>query len=318
MQRLQNRIAIVTGAGSGLGRSHALLLASQGASVVVNDLGTDVQGRGSNRDRAAAVVTEIEAAGGQAVASHHDVADWDEAGELIATAVETFGRLDVLVNNAGILADRTLAKMMPDDWDSVIRVHLRGHAGPIAHAMSHWRTRAKAHGAVGASVINTTSVAGLTGNFGQANYSAAKAGVIALSRVVSLEGRAIGVRSNAVSPSARTRMAASVPGSDSLIAPPEDPAAFDQLDPANVSPLIAWLAEETCPADSQVFHVIGSRLYIVAMPWIAHRLETVGRWTPEELDRELLPRLVDQLAIDAFIEGYLPAPPECAIAGPTA
>jgi NAD(P)-dependent dehydrogenase (short-subunit alcohol dehydrogenase family) len=303
MRRLDSRVAIVTGAGSGLGRAHALRLAAGGAVVVVNDLGSDVYGDGKSSAPAARVVEEIEAGGGRAVTSAHDIADWEQAAELVQTALDAFGRLDVLVNNAGIVADRTLANLTAADWDSVIRVHLTGHAAPTAHAMRHWRNRAKAGDNVKASVVHTSSVAGFSGNFGQANYSAAKAGVIGLSKVVSIEGRSIGVRSNVISPSARTRMAATVPGSDSLLTPPSDPTAFDVLDPANVSPLVAWLAEADCPADDQIFHLIGNRLYVLRMPCVEHTLVSDGRWTPDQFDAQLLPRLVDQLPIETFFEG---------------
>jgi NAD(P)-dependent dehydrogenase (short-subunit alcohol dehydrogenase family) len=273
--------------------------------VVVNDLGSDVYGDGTSAAPAEQVVREIEAQGGRAVTSAHDIGDWDQAGELVQTAVDAFGRLDVLVNNAGIVADRTLANLTAEDWSSVIRVHLTGHAAPTAHAMRHWRNRAKAGDEVKASVVHTSSVAGFSGNFGQANYSAAKAGVIGLSKVVSIEGRSVGVRSNVISPSARTRMAATVPGSDSLLSPPSDPMAFDPLDPANVSPLVAWLAEAECPADDQIFHLIGNRLYVLRMPCIEHTLASEGRWTEDELDAQLLPRLVDQLPIETFFEGLV-------------
>jgi NAD(P)-dependent dehydrogenase (short-subunit alcohol dehydrogenase family) len=304
--RLDNRVAIVTGAGNGLGRAHALYLAASGASVVVNDLGGSVHGEGTNPSTAEAVVREIAATGGKAVASHHDVADWSQAGELVQTAVEAFGNLHVLINNAGILRDRTLSNLTEAQWDQVIRVHLKGHAAPTAHAMTHWRRQAKDGHEVKASVVCTSSVAGFVGNFGQANYSAAKAGVIALSRVVSLEGKKIGVRGNAVSPSARTRLAQSTPGSDEILAPPSDPSDFDHLDPANVSPLIGWLAEANCPADAQVFHLIGRYLYVVKIPEIAHTLIAEGRWTPEALDRELAGRLVEPMPIDRFF-GEVPA-----------
>jgi len=291
----------VTGAGRGLGRAHALFLAAQGASVVVNDLGGDVHGSGSDGSPARHVTREIKALGGQAVDSHHDVADWGQARELIRLAVEAFGDLHVLVNNAGILRDRTLVNMTEDEWDAVIRVHLKGHAAPTCHAMAYWRERSKAGRPVQASVIHTTSVAGFAGSFGQANYSAAQAAVLALSRVAVLEGARYGVRSNAVSPSARTRISLAVPGAAAPPEEPRPPGDFDRLDPANVSPLIGWLAQADCPATSQIFHLIGERLIVSSMPAIVHDLRTRGRWTLEALDRELSGRLVEPLTIEAFL-----------------
>lgn len=300
MGRLDGRVAIVTGAGRGLGRAHALLLAAEGASVVVNDLGGDVHGVGQDPTPAQQVVDEIRGAGGKAVVSGHDVANWHQAAAMIELAVTTFGDLHVLVNNAGILRDRTLANMTEEEWDAVIRVHLKGHAMPTRHAVTYWRDRAKAGHQVKASVIHTSSLAGLVGNFGQTNYSSAKLAVVALSRVVAMEYGRYGVRSNAVSPSARTRLALAVPGAEAGLRPPP-PDVFDPLDPANVSPLIAWLAQADCPATSQVFHIGGNRLFVFAMSSIASRVETRGRWTLDALDRELPGRLVKPLELDDLL-----------------
>jgi NAD(P)-dependent dehydrogenase (short-subunit alcohol dehydrogenase family) len=206
----------------------------------------------------------------------------------------------VLVNNAGILRDRTLANMAESDWDDVLRVHLKGHAAPTRHAMGYWRDRAKAGHELAASVVHTTSIAAFAGNFGQANYSAAKAAVLGLSRVVALEGAKYGVRSNAVSPSARTRIMLSTPGdepSDVTVADERDP-----LNPANVSPLIGWLAEERCPANGQVFHTYGNRVIVVSMPSIVHDLRTEGRWTAEALDEALPSRLLQLTELAAFLD----------------
>jgi NAD(P)-dependent dehydrogenase (short-subunit alcohol dehydrogenase family) len=262
-RRLDGRVAVVTGAGNGLGRCHALYLAEQGASVVVNDLGSSLHGEGRDAARAEKVVDEIIAIGGRAVASGHDVTSWTESEELVRLAVDTFGDMHVLVNNAGILRDRTLVNMTEAEWDTVAEVHLKGHAAPTKHAISYWRQRSKGGREVKASVVHTSSVSGLGGNFGQANYSAAKLGVVALSRVVALEGAEYGVRSNVVSPSARTRLSLSTPGAELAIASPHDPDAFDPYDPSNVSPLICWLADANCPANSQVFHIGGSRLLVL-------------------------------------------------------
>jgi NAD(P)-dependent dehydrogenase (short-subunit alcohol dehydrogenase family) len=304
MGRLEGRVAIVTGAGRGLGRAHALHLASQGAAVVVNDVGRSLSGDGSDPQPATEVVEEIERNGGRAIASFDDVADWDQAQELVESALSAFDRLDVLVNNAGILRDRTLANLSEDEWDAVLRVHLKGHAAPTRHAMAYWRSRAKEGQEVRASVIHTTSVAGLCGSFGQANYSAAKAAVLGLSKVVALEGEAYGVRSNAVSPSARTRFTMSMKGSEERLRPPEDESRFDFYAPENVSPLIGWLAEAECPANGQAFHCAGNRIFVVAIPTIAHLVETEGRWTPEKLDEELTGRLVSKVPIEAFLNPH--------------
>jgi NAD(P)-dependent dehydrogenase (short-subunit alcohol dehydrogenase family) len=295
MERLDGRVVIVTGAGRGLGRTHALCLAAEGAAVVVNDVGADLDGTGVSSTPAAEVVAEIRAAGGRAVASGHDVADWQDAARLVELAVAEFGDLHVLVNNAGILRDRTLANMTEADWDAVIRVHLKGHAAPSRHAMAYWRDRAKGGHAVKASVVHTSSIAGYLGNFGQAHYSAAKLAVVALSRVIQLEGARYGVRSNVISPSARTRLAGGTEG----------PAGegFDPRDPANVSPLVAWLAAANCPANGQYFQVYGSRLLVLALPQVAHDLMNPrGRWTLEDLDRELPSRLLSYPAVEQFLD----------------
>jgi NAD(P)-dependent dehydrogenase (short-subunit alcohol dehydrogenase family) len=228
------------------------------------------------------------------VASGHDCADWQEAGAMVQLAVERFGGLHVLVNNAGILRDRAFANMSESEWDAVIRVHLKGHAAPSHHALAHWRERSKAGESVKASVIHTSSIAAYLGNFGQANYSAAKLAVVALSRVIQIEGVRYGVRSNAVSPSARTRMMGGEP-------PP--PGTFDMRDPANVSPIVAWLAAADCPANGQYFQVYGSRLLVLTLPQIAHDLNNPGgRWTLEDLDRELPSRLVSYPSVDELLD----------------
>jgi NAD(P)-dependent dehydrogenase (short-subunit alcohol dehydrogenase family) len=297
--RLTGRVAIVTGAGRGLGRAHALALAAEGAAIVVNDLGGDVRGVGADPTPAQDVVDEIRAAGGSALVSGHDVADWQQAQELVALAVESFGDLHVLINNAGVVRDRTLANLNEDDWDAVIRVHLKGHAATTKHALAWWRAEAKDGRAADRSVVMTSSIAGLAGNFGQAAYSSAKLAVLALSRVVALEGSGSGVRSNTVSPGARTRIALTVPGAEEDLAPPAD--GFDPYAPENVSPLIVWLADERCPAASQVFHLTGNRVLVTALPRIEHELvHDDGPWTLEALDRELPARLVEPTGIEAW------------------
>ena len=232
------RVVIVTGAGRGIGRGHALEFARQGAKVVVNDLGAESDGRGGSSGPAGEVVEAIRAMGGEAVADGADVADWAQAEQLVATAVDTFGRLDVVVNNAGFLRDRMLANTSEEEWDAVIRVHLKGHFAPTRHAVAHWRERAKAGETVEARIINTSSGAGLMGSVGQGNYSAAKAGIAALTLVESAEFARYGVTANAIAPAARTRMTEAV-FADTMAAP--EPGQFDAMDPDNVAPLVVWL-----------------------------------------------------------------------------
>jgi NAD(P)-dependent dehydrogenase (short-subunit alcohol dehydrogenase family) len=295
MGRLDGRIAIVTGAGRGLGRAYALKLAAEGAAVVVNDRGSALDGSGVSLTPAEEVVEEIRRSGGRAVPSGHDVGDWNDAHALIDLAVSSFGNLDVLVNNAGIIRDRTLANMSEEEWDLVIRVHLKGHAATTRHALAYWRERTKKTGEpVKASVVHTSSLAGIAGNFGQAQYSAAKLGVVALSRVVALEGERMGVRSNAVSPSARTRFTEG-------LGPPPVTTGFDARDPANVAPLIAWLAAADCPANAQLFQVYGSRLLVFSMPRIVYDLKTNGQWTLEALDQALAGHLVEHPRVEELL-----------------
>jgi NAD(P)-dependent dehydrogenase (short-subunit alcohol dehydrogenase family) len=302
MGALDGRVAIVTGAGNGLGRAHAMRLAAEGACVVVNDLGCDIGGGREERSHAAQVVDEIRASGGQAVASTHDIADWAGAAAAVALAIESFGDLHVVVNNAGIVRDRTLWNLDEAEWDAVLRVNLKGHVATCRHALAYWRERAKAAGKVQASVVHTSSLSGYRGNFGQANYSAAKGGLIALSRVISIEAGRLGVRSNVISPSARSRMSAGVAAIEDLTRPPDD-GSFDYFDPANVSPLVAWLARADCPADRQVFHVGGNDLFVFATMPVVHHLRTDGRWTLEDLDRQLSGRLVQDVPVQFFPGG---------------
>jgi NAD(P)-dependent dehydrogenase (short-subunit alcohol dehydrogenase family) len=293
VDRLAGRVIIVTGAGRGLGREHAKLLAAHGARVVVNDLGADVHGEGADATPAQQVVAEIKEAGGEAVVSGHDVADWQQAGELVSMAVDTFGTLHGLVNNAGILRDRTLVNMSEAEWDAVVRVHLKGHAAPTHHAMRYWREQAKGGTPVAQpSVVHTSSASGFIGNFGQANYGSAKSGVLGLMQVVRLEGASYGLRSNAVGPAATTRM------SDD----PSDGEPSDGfLDPAYVSPIVAWLMAADCPANGQLFHVYGNRVVVMAVAAVAADLRHAGGWTLEALDELVAPRLVTPLEVADFL-----------------
>ncbi|WP_051791858.1 SDR family NAD(P)-dependent oxidoreductase [Amycolatopsis jejuensis] len=290
--RLAGRVAIVTGSGRGLGRAHALELARHGAAVVVNDVEAAVDGTRDDAAPAAGaqVVEEIRRNGGRAALSGHDVADWPQALEMIDLAVHEFGDLHVLVNNAGIVRDRALVTMAESDWDEVVRVHLKGHAAPTHHAMNYWREQAKNNRRQDRSVVMTSSLAAFVGNFGQANYSSAKLAVLGLSHAVAIEGERYGVRSNTVSPAGRTRIAATVQGAEDAMRP--EPGKFDQYDPANVSPLIAWLADARCPAQGQVYQVVGRELAVTSLPVPRHRLTAAGRWDLDRLDAELPGKLI--------------------------
>ncbi len=264
-----DRVVIVTGAGRGLGRAHALAFAAAGAKVVVNDLGVSRDGEADSDGPAAAVVAEIEAMGGQAVANGADVADWDQAGAMIQQAIDTFGSLDTLVCNAGFLRDRMLAGMSEEEWDSVTRVHLKGHFAPARHAITYWRDRAKAGDPVVARVVNTSSGAGLMGSIGQGNYAAAKAAIAQLTIQQAAEWGRYGVACNAVAPDARTRMTAGIFYDE------DAPAGWDEKDPANVSPLMVWLGSAHCDVTGRVFESTGGQLN-VCDGWQHGPVATVG------------------------------------------
>jgi len=274
------RVVIVTGAGGGLGRAHALAFAAEGAHVVVNDIGTSREGEGASDQPAHQVVDEIVSAGGVAVPNLDDVTDWDGAGALVGSAIEAFGRLDVLVNNAGFLRDRMLVGMSVEEWDAVIRVHLRGHFCPLRHASGYWREQVKQGEPVDARVINTSSGAGLMGSVGQGNYSAAKAGILGLTAVAAAELARYGVTVNAIAPAARTRMTeVAMPN---MMRAPE--SGFDAMAPENVSPLVVWLGSVgSADVTGRVFEVEGGVLS-VADGW-AHgpRKDRGERWSPGEI-----------------------------------
>ncbi|MEV6772787.1 SDR family oxidoreductase [Nocardia sp. NPDC051030] len=275
------RVVIVTGAGQGLGRAHALAFAAAGAKVVVNDLGAELDGAPSPDSGAARVVEEIRAAGGEAVVNGDDVSDWEGARRLIATAVETFGRLDVLVNNAGIVRDRMLVNLGEDEWDAVIKVHLKGHFAPMRHAAEYWRTESKAGRQPEARVINTSSGAGLLGSIGQGNYSAAKAGIAGLTITAAAEFARYGITVNAIAPSARTRMTETV-FADTMAAP-ED-GGFDAMAPENVSPIVVWLGStDSAGVTGRMFEVEAGKV-TVADGW-RHgvSIDRGARWEPAEL-----------------------------------
>ncbi|MER6151601.1 SDR family NAD(P)-dependent oxidoreductase [Streptomyces hirsutus] len=289
--RLAGRTVLVTGSGTGIGRHHALRLAAEGAAVVVNDLAP----RPGGADAAQEVADEITAAGGTAVVAHADVSRWEEAERLVRSSVEAFGHLDVVVNNAGILRDALLVSMSEAEWDAVMAVHLKGHAAVMHHAAVYWREQSKAGRPVRASIVNTTSTSGLFGNAGQANYAAAKAGIIGLTLTAALELARYGVRSNVLVPAARTAMTEGVPALRELMKAPEDPDAFDGWHPAHVSTYVAWLAGADCPINGSVVYASGHAVRPVQTYFRTAGIEAPGRpLTLEELD-EAVPPLVDKL-----------------------
>ena len=276
------RAVIVTGAGRGLGRAHALEFARQGARVVVNDIGAELDGTGGSASPAREVADEIVAAGGEAVVNGDDVADWDGARRLVATAVESYGRLDVLVNNAGFVRDRMVVSCGEDEWDAVVRVHLKGHFATARFAAEHWRARAKAGEAVDARIVNTSSGAGLMGSVGQGAYSAAKAGIAALTLVQAAELGRYGVTANAIAPSARTRMTETVFAD--MMAAPTGSGAFDAMSPDNVAPLVVWLGSSaSAHVSGRVFEVEGGKVSIADGWQHGPVIDKGARWDPEEL-----------------------------------
>ena len=286
----EGRVVVVTGAGRGLGRDHALELARQGARVVVNDFGRELDGTPSPDNPAHEVVSEIAASGGEAVANGDDVADWDGAAAMVGLAVERFGRLDAVVNNAGVVRDRMFANATEEEWDLVVRVHLKGHFAPARHAAAHWRAQVKAGEEVDGRIINTTSGAGLMGSIGQAAYSAAKAGIAGLTLVQAAELGRYGVTANALAPSARTRMTEGV--FTEMMARPDDPEAFDAMDPANVSPLVAWLASaDSAGVTGRVFEAEGGKVSVADGWQHGAVIDNGARWDPADLGaavRELI------------------------------
>jgi NAD(P)-dependent dehydrogenase (short-subunit alcohol dehydrogenase family) len=281
MGALEGRVAIITGAGRGIGREHALLFAREGAHVVVNDLGGSPDGTGADASPAEEVVAEIQAIGGEAVANHDDVADAAGAGRLVQQAIDAFGALHVLVNNAGILRDRMVFSMTDDEWDAVIRVHLRGHFMPTRAAAQYWRQRSKDGDPLKASVINTTSTSGLLANPGQTNYGAAKTGIATFTEICQKELWRYGVRANAIAPAARTRLTAPL---GNIGEAPE--TGFDPMDPGNISPMVAYLATQDCPIGGKVFFVFGGTVQLFQPYTVVDTIKTDGAWSVDELAQE--------------------------------
>jgi NAD(P)-dependent dehydrogenase (short-subunit alcohol dehydrogenase family) len=301
----EGRVVIVTGAGRGIGREEALEFAREGARVVVNDVGVARDGTGEDSTPAQEVVDEIKSLGGEAVANYDDISDFDAAKRLVSQAIETFGTLDVVVNNAGILRDRMLVNMTIDEWDAVIKVHLRGTFSISHHAAVYWREQSKAGAAVDARLINTSSSSGIYGNVGQSNYGAAKAGIAAFSIITAMELQRYGVTVNAIAPAALTRMT-----EDLVRWQPDEEAdkpAWDPADPSNIAPLVVWLGSaQSRSITGRVFNVRGGKVS-VAEGWVAGPAEDKGaRWEPGELG-EVIPRLVAEARANSNTAGMTPA-----------
>ena len=282
MGALDGRVVIVTGAGRGLGREHSLLLAAEGAKVVVNDLGGAADGSGADTSPAQQVVDEIAAMGGEAVANGDSVSDWEGSQRIVNTAVETFGDLHALVSNAGILRDRVIVNMTEEEFDLVVEVHQKGTFLMMKHCAAYWREQHKAGQEVKASIVNTSSGSGLHSNPGQLNYAGAKSAIATMSIVGAQELARYGVRVNAIAPGARTRMTLATPGLGERIGEPTD-GRFDTWDPANVSPLVAWLCTADCPATAQVYGMFGGRLTRYQEWTAADSEQRDDRWTVDEI-----------------------------------
>jgi len=282
MGLLEGKVAIVTGGGRGIGREHALLLAREGAAVMVNDLGGDGRGEGQDLTPAQSVAEEIRAGGGRAEVNGGDVSDWESAEALVEQTVEAFGRLDILVNNAGILRDRMVFNMTEEEWDAVVKVVLKGSFAPARFAAAYWRRRHKeTEERVDAAIVNTSSESGLYGNSGQANYAAAKAGLVALSTVLARDLERIGVRANTIAPVAATRLLGTVVSHE-----PPPPGGYDPMAPSAVAPLVVWLCSDLArEVNGQVFAVSGSRIQLVEGFRPVTQIDAEGReWTVDRIE----------------------------------
>ena len=289
MGALDGRVAIITGAGRGIGREHAILFAAEGAKVVVNDLGGAADGTGGDVSPAQQVVDEIHGMGGEAVANGDSVSSWEGAQRLVNAAIETFGDLDILVNNAGILRDRVVVNMTEDEWDAVIDVHLKGHFAPTRWAAAYWREQHKAGNTKPRNLVHTSSTSGLLANPGQANYGAAKSGIATMSEICAKELVRYGVKSNCIAPAARTRLTLATPGLGDMIQAPADGGTFDVWDPANISPLVAYLATADCAFNGVTFFVQGGAVRIVKSWEFGDGVEQNQRWSVGALAEALAP-----------------------------
>jgi NAD(P)-dependent dehydrogenase (short-subunit alcohol dehydrogenase family) len=291
MTSLEGRVAIITGAGRGIGREHALFFAQEGAKVVVNDLGGANDGAGSDDTPAEEVAAEIRDRGGEAIANADDVADWEGAQHLVAAAIAAFGELDIVVNNAGILRDRVICNMTEEEWDSVISVHLKGHFAPTRWAAAYWREEHKAGRGKPRNLVHTSSTSGLFSNPGQANYGAAKSGIATFSQIAAKELSRYDVLSNCVAPGARTRLTLATPGLEEIMSPKD--GAFDEWDPANISPLVAYLSTAGCPFSGETFYAQGAVVKRVRSWEMGDTVEQPSKWSVGELAEALAP-LADQ------------------------
>ena len=273
------RVVIITGAGRGLGRQHALAFAAEGAKVVVNDVGASLQGDGNDMSPAQEVVDLIRANGGEAITNGDDIADWDGAGRLVQSAIDTFGGLDTVVTNAGIVRDRMFVNMSVDEWDAVIRVHLRGTFCPVKHAVDYWRAESKAGRPREGRVVTTSSGAGLHGSIAQTNYSAAKAGIATFTINIAAELGRIGVNANSIAPSARSRMTEEAFAE--MMAKPD--TGFDAMDPANISPLVVWLGSGDCNVSGRIFECAGGLISLADGWQIGAEFDKGAKWDPAEI-----------------------------------
>ena len=287
MTSLEGRVAIITGAGRGIGREHALFFANEGARVVVNDLGGANDGEGSDQTPAEEVAAEIRAQGGEAIANADNVADWEGAQRLVNSAIEAFGDLDILVNNAGILRDRVIVNMTEAEWDAVIAVHLKGHFAPTRWASAYWREEHKAGRGKRRNLVHTSSTSGLFSNPGQANYGAAKSGIATFSQIAAKELSRYDVVSNCIAPGARTRLTLATPGLEEIMTPRD--GAFDEWDPANISPLVAYLSTAGCQFTGETFFAQGGVVKRVKSWEMADTVEQSAKWTVAGLADALAP-----------------------------
>jgi NAD(P)-dependent dehydrogenase (short-subunit alcohol dehydrogenase family) len=285
MPALDGRVAIITGAGRGIGREHALLFAAEGAKVIVNDLGGDNDGSGTDATPAEQVVTEIAAAGGEAVVSTHDVSEWEGAQAMVNAAIGAFGDLDILVNNAGILRDRAIVNMTEPEWDDVVAVHLKGHVAPTRWAAAYWREEHKAGRVRPRHVVHTSSTSGLFSNPGQSNYGSAKSAIATFSQIAAKELARYGVTSNCIAPAARTRLTLATPGLEDIMAARD--GAFDEWAPANVSPLVAYLSSTRCAFNGETFFVQGGVVRRLRSWEMAESVEQPEAWTVDDLAQAL-------------------------------
>jgi NAD(P)-dependent dehydrogenase (short-subunit alcohol dehydrogenase family) len=283
MIELEGRVAIVTGAGRGLGREHALLLGSQGVAVVVDDRGVGNDGTGADATPAAEVAAEIRANGGRALATDHDIASWDGARAVVELAVAEFGGLDIVVNNAGILRDTTIVNMSEEDFDEVVRVHMKGHVAPTRWAASYWRDEHHAGRRRPRNLVHTSSTSGIYANPGQSNYGSAKSAIVTFSEIAAKELARYGVVSNCLVPGARTRLTLSSPGLPEIMQAPAE--GFDVWAPGNVSPLVAYLCGANCPFTGETFYVQGGTVRRLE-PWsiVGESIEHPSRWPLDAIE----------------------------------